>query len=93
MRPTVATLLSKRGLHCRAAGGGDSLAAKDALGDDVKASAWLEKHQPGDRSLTQGLKSDATYLIGKAAQIHLGYTVVENFPLKWIDRSNIVWTL
>lgn len=47
----------------KAAGGGDSLAAKDALGDDVKASAWLQKHQPGDRSLTQGLKSDATYLI------------------------------
>ena len=42
------------------------MAAKDALGDDVKASAWLAKHQPGDRSLTQGLKSDATYLIGKA---------------------------
>lgn len=42
------------------------MAAKDALGDDVKASAWLEKHQPGDRSLTQGLKSDATYLIGKS---------------------------
>lgn len=48
----------------RAAGGGDSLPAKDALGDDVKASAWLQSHQPGDRSLTQGLKSDATYLIG-----------------------------
>lgn len=47
----------------KTAGGGDALAAKDALGDDVKASAWLEKHQPGDRSLTQGLKSDATYLI------------------------------
>jgi cytochrome b6-f complex iron-sulfur subunit len=39
------------------------LTAKDALGNDVKASAWLATHKKGDRSLTQGLKADATYLI------------------------------
>jgi cytochrome b6-f complex iron-sulfur subunit len=37
--------------------------AKDALGNDVKATEWLASHKKGDRSLTQGLKSDATYLI------------------------------
>lgn len=45
------------------AGGGSGLAAKDALGNDVKQSSWLKTHPPGDRSLVQGLKSDATYLI------------------------------
>ncbi|KAK9794315.1 hypothetical protein WJX73_005934 [Symbiochloris irregularis] len=44
-------------------GGGDSIAAKDAAGNDVVATKWLKEHRAGDRSLTQGLKSDATYLI------------------------------
>ena len=30
--------------------------AKDALGNDVKASKWLATHKAGDHSLTQGLK-------------------------------------
>ncbi len=30
--------------------------AKDALGNDVKATTWLATHAVGDRSLTQGLK-------------------------------------
>jgi len=42
-------------------GGGQS--AKDALGNDVKASEWLKTHKVGDRSLTQGLKGDPTYLV------------------------------
>ena len=46
-----------------AGGGAGGIAAKDAAGNDVKASAWLKTHQAGDRSLTQGLKGDATYLI------------------------------
>ena len=49
---------------CRVAGAGSGLAAKDALGNDIKASTWLKTHPVGDRSLSQGLKSDATYLIG-----------------------------
>ncbi len=36
------------------AGGG--VVAKDALGNDVKASKWLSSHKAGDHSLTQGLK-------------------------------------
>ncbi|KAM7492634.1 hypothetical protein LguiA_035555 [Lonicera macranthoides] len=37
--------------------------AKDALGNDVIASEWLKTHGPGDRTLTQGLKGDPTYLV------------------------------
>ncbi|KAF6261920.1 cytochrome b6-f complex iron-sulfur subunit, chloroplastic [Scenedesmus sp. NREL 46B-D3] len=44
-------------------GGTGGQAAKDALGNDVKTNAWLASHQKGDRSLTQGLKGDPTYLI------------------------------
>jgi cytochrome b6-f complex iron-sulfur subunit len=43
--------------------GSGGVVAKDALGNDVKATEWLSSHKKGDRSLTQGLKSDATYLI------------------------------
>ena len=57
-------------LH-RVGGSGDSIPAKDAEGNDVKASKWVEKHRPNDRSLTQGLKSDATYLIGAALLQHM----------------------
>jgi cytochrome b6-f complex iron-sulfur subunit len=46
-------------------GAGGGLAAKDALGDDVTVQGWLSTHQAGDRSLVQGLKGDATYLIVK----------------------------
>eukprot|EP01025_Chloroclados_australasicus_P029208 TRINITY_DN2908_c0_g1_i1.p1 TRINITY_DN2908_c0_g1~~TRINITY_DN2908_c0_g1_i1.p1 ORF type:complete len:240 (+),score=30.02 TRINITY_DN2908_c0_g1_i1:74-721(+) len=42
-------------------GGGQT--AKDALGNDIKKSAWLQTHKPGDRSLAQGLKGDPTYLV------------------------------
>ena len=44
---------------------GGGLVAKDALGDDVTVEGWLSTHLPGDRSLVQGLKGDATYLIVK----------------------------
>ncbi|WP_017306515.1 cytochrome b6-f complex iron-sulfur subunit [Spirulina subsalsa] len=44
-----------------AAGGG--VTAKDALGNNVKVSEFLAEHKPGDRTLTQGLKGDPTYLI------------------------------
>lgn len=43
------------------AGGGTI--AKDALGNDVIAEEWLKNHGPGDRTLTQGLKGDPTYLV------------------------------
>ncbi|KAL7218155.1 hypothetical protein ACSBR2_011434 [Camellia fascicularis] len=44
-------------------GAGDGTVAKDALGNDVIAAAWLKTHGPGDRTLTQGLKGDPTYLV------------------------------
>jgi cytochrome b6-f complex iron-sulfur subunit len=44
-------------------GGGGGLVAKDALGDDVTVAGWTKAHAAGDRSLVQGLKGDAHYLI------------------------------
>jgi cytochrome b6-f complex iron-sulfur subunit len=44
-------------------GGGGGLVAKDALGDDVVKAKWVAAHPSGQRSLVQGLKGDAHYLI------------------------------
>ncbi|XP_078447702.1 photosynthetic electron transfer C isoform X2 [Wolffia australiana] len=44
-------------------GSGGGTPAKDALGNDVIASVWLQNHGPNDRTLTQGLKGDPTYLV------------------------------
>ncbi|TXG55278.1 hypothetical protein EZV62_020534 [Acer yangbiense] len=44
-------------------GGGGGTIAKDALGNDIFAAEWLEIHGPGDRTLSQGLKGDPTYLV------------------------------
>ena len=40
----------------RSGGGSAGITAKDALGNDVKASEWLKSHPAGDRNLVQGLK-------------------------------------
>ncbi|XP_078447699.1 cytochrome b6-f complex iron-sulfur subunit 2, chloroplastic-like [Wolffia australiana] len=37
--------------------------AKDDSGNDISASEWLKDHGPNDRTLTEGLKGDPTYLI------------------------------
>ena len=50
---TVLTILA---VACRAGGGSAGITAKDALGNDVKASQWLKSHPAGDRNLVQGLK-------------------------------------
>mmetsp|Transcript_21315 Transcript_21315/g.38581 ORF Transcript_21315/g.38581 Transcript_21315/m.38581 type:complete len:218 (-) Transcript_21315:232-885(-) len=48
-------------------GGGDGgISAKDALGNELFEKAYLAEKKPGDHSLAQGLKGDATYLIVKA---------------------------
>ena len=47
-------------------GGGSGQAAKDAAGIDIKQAAWLKTHLPGDYTLSQGLKGDATYLMVNA---------------------------
>lgn len=41
-------------------GGSGGVSAKDALGNDIFAQAYLESKPAGDRSLAQGLKGDAT---------------------------------
>lgn len=48
-----------------AGGAGGGVSAKDALGNDIFAEAYLNSKLAGDRSLAQGLKGDATYLIVK----------------------------
>jgi cytochrome b6-f complex iron-sulfur subunit len=45
--------------------GAGGSAAKDALGNDIFAQPYLAEKPAGDRSLAQGLKGDATYLIVK----------------------------
>ncbi|KAF9596276.1 hypothetical protein IFM89_008511 [Coptis chinensis] len=47
----------------RSGGAGDGTIAKDALGNDVLAAEWLKVHGPVDKTLTQGLKGDPTYLV------------------------------
>lgn len=52
---------------CSPNAGSGGLVAKDALGNDVKASEWLASHKKGDRSLTQGLKVGVCSSAGHAA--------------------------
>ncbi|MEL7038791.1 MAG: cytochrome b6-f complex iron-sulfur subunit [Cyanobacteria bacterium J06592_8] len=42
---------------------GGGVTAKDALGNDIIVSEFLANHNPGDRTLAQGLKGDPTYLV------------------------------
>eukprot|EP00977_Amphora_coffeiformis_P026928 scaffold31792_cov168-Amphora_coffeaeformis.AAC.4 len=42
-----------------------ALVALDAVGREISAEAYLQAKPPGDHSLVQGLKGDATYLIVK----------------------------
>ncbi|MFP4124097.1 MAG: cytochrome b6-f complex iron-sulfur subunit [Coleofasciculus sp.] len=44
-------------------GGGGGVTAKDALGNDIQVSEFLSSHNPGDRTLAQGLKGDPTYIV------------------------------
>mmetsp|Transcript_8513 Transcript_8513/g.14120 ORF Transcript_8513/g.14120 Transcript_8513/m.14120 type:complete len:213 (+) Transcript_8513:77-715(+) len=46
-------------------GGSGGVTAKDALGNDLVAKEYLASKPALDRSLAQGLKGDATYLIVK----------------------------
>ena len=43
-----------------ATGGSSETIAKDAIGNDIIMSKYLEHKQAGDRSLVQGLRGDAT---------------------------------
>jgi cytochrome b6-f complex iron-sulfur subunit len=44
-------------------GAGGGLIAKDKLGNDIIVSEFLASHNAGDRTLAQGLKGDATYIV------------------------------
>lgn len=46
-------------------GGSGGTPAKDALGNELIEKEYLASKKPGDHSLAQGLKGDATYLIIK----------------------------
>jgi cytochrome b6-f complex iron-sulfur subunit len=56
-----------------AAGGG--VIAKDALGKDVSVSEFLDTHNPGERTLAQGLKGDPTYIVVEADKTIAGYGI------------------
>jgi len=43
--------------------GSGGITAKDALGNDIFLDKWLATHPAGDRTLSQGLKGDPTYLV------------------------------
>lgn len=55
------------------AGGG--VIAKDALGNDVVASAFLSSHSVGDRVLAQGLKGDPTYIVVESSSAVADYGI------------------
>jgi len=40
-----------------------SIIAKDKNGNDIKKTKWLNEHKNGDRSLSQGLKGEPTYIV------------------------------
>lgn len=76
-----------------AGGAGGAQTAKDALGNDITVQSWTKTHQPGDHSLSQGLKGDPTYIIVKddgtledfglnAVCTHLGCVV------PWVGAEN-----
>lgn len=58
----------------KAGGGNAGVAARDALGNDIKAEAFLKSHPlAGSRDLVQGLKGDATWLIVDESGTDLEY--------------------
>ena len=44
---------------------GAGVTAKDALGNDIIVSEFLDTHNAGERTLAQGLKGDPTYVVVK----------------------------
>jgi cytochrome b6-f complex iron-sulfur subunit len=44
-------------------GAGGGVVAKDALGNAISASEFLNTHNVGERTLAQGLKGDPTYIV------------------------------
>ncbi|PON45269.1 Rieske iron-sulfur protein [Parasponia andersonii] len=66
-------------------GTGGGTIAKDALGNDVLAAEWLKSHGPGDRTLTQGLKGDPTYLVVEQDRTLATYGINASLALAHAD--------
>lgn len=56
-------------------GGGGGVLAKDALGNDIIVSEFLDAHKAGDRTLAQGLKGDPTYIVVTGDNTILDYGI------------------
>ena len=56
-------------------GAGGGVTAKDALGNDVIVSEFLASHKPSERTLTQGLKGDPTYIVVEAEETLASYGI------------------
>lgn len=54
-------------------GGGGGTIAKDALGNNIKKTEYLDTHFANSRELVQGLRGDATYLIVNNDKTDLEY--------------------
>ena len=61
---------------CSSGSGSGGITAKDALGNDVKASEWIKKYGANSRSLTQGLK--VRILQGRQAEQAWGVHLSQN---------------
>lgn len=55
--------------------GGGGVLAKDAVGNDIVASEFLESHSVGDRVLAQGLKGDPTYIVVEGEEAIASYGI------------------
>ncbi len=56
-------------------GGSGGVTAKDALGNDISVSKFLEGKAPGDRALAQGLKGDPTYIVVESKEAIADYGI------------------
>ncbi|MCT7950978.1 cytochrome b6-f complex iron-sulfur subunit [Ancylothrix sp. C2] len=56
-------------------GSGGGVTAKDALGNDISLSNFLETHNTGERVLAQGLKGDPTYIVVESSSAIANYGI------------------
>jgi cytochrome b6-f complex iron-sulfur subunit len=56
-------------------GSGGGVTAKDALGNDISLSNFLESHNAGERVLAQGLKGDPTYIVVESSSAIANYGI------------------
>lgn len=56
-------------------GAGGGVTAKDALGNDISLSNFLQSHNTGERVLAQGLKGDPTYIVVESSSAIANYGI------------------